>query len=246
MFSIWIKLLLRFFDICGFCTEFQRRNSKWNRYCDFHIFLCHIFCAFTLTTFAIQFSMQPLVLNDVLPSTVNNVLQNTVGMFVYWTIIIESYSIRTIQKRFWRLYERVRTSRSNCNDLWLRNYSIKLIEYSVTVLPILLYHMFFFINFVGNFFFFRLGYLFSTAMYQYRVFYYLFYLEIIKYELKCIRFKLHIVSPDGIKCDSMTSNDLKFINQYYHWIHELSECINQIFGYSHFATILFCFLHPLR
>lgn len=249
MFSKRITFLLKFFDICGFCTEAP--NSKTHQKCDLFIFLCHICCAFTLSSFVIKFSMQPIVLNDVLPSVVNTVLQNTGGMFVYWTIMIESYFQRKTQKRFWLQYEKSITFRIHCKSSWLHNYLIKIIEHFIVVIPILVYCMHYFMYFVGNYFFFRLAYFFSIAINQYRVFYYMFYLEIVKYELKNIKSKLQQleVSSKNVGHDfsneNTIDNDLKSINQYYQVICELKECINQVFGLSNFTTILFCFLLPL-
>lgn len=76
----------------------------------------------------------------------------------------------------------------------------------------------------------------------------MFYLEIVKYELKNIKNKLQqlSVSSNNVGYDRKNENTiLKSINQCYQVIYELKECINQVFGWSNVTTILFCFLLPL-
>lgn len=101
-------------------------------------------------------------------------------------------------------------------------------SYFTAITPIGFYLMYYyFLNFVKNYFFYRLAYLFFVTMYRTCIFYYLFYLELIKYELKL----------DGPK-------QMKTIYNHYSKICELNDCINQIFGWSNFVTILYCFELP--
>lgn len=236
MFSKWIRFLLKFFDICGFYTEIHSlKGSKGNG----TIFLLHIFWAFAATITVITFSMSTLALSGVLPYMVNNTLQNLSGAFIYWIIIFESFTQRKIQQKFWHIYQCIHTDQNH--KLRHRNfqiYLIKLITYFSAILPINFYLMYYFLSFVENFFLFRFSYAFFVIMYQSRIFYYLFYLELIKHELMAIESAL----KDGA---SVGREEMKTVHKHYSQICELNDCINQIFGWSNFVAVLYCFELPL-
>lgn len=114
------------------------------------------------------------------------------------------------------------------------------------VTPIVLYQMHYFIDFVGSYFSFRFAYLVLVAMYQYRVFYYLFYFELIHFELKSIRNEMQrfLVAPQNIDRQSNDENldiKLKRISQKYQLIYELNECTNHVFEWSQIPTVMYCF-----
>lgn len=51
------------------------------------------------------------------------------------------------------------------------------------------------------------------------------------------------LSDSAVKSEN--EKNLKKINAYCQLVHELSECMNQKFGWSYFTTILYCFHFPL-
>lgn len=239
MFSNGIHILLQFFDFFGFYTEI--RSLKLNSKASGKIFLLHILWAFTATVIVIIFSMSTIALSGVLPYIVNNTLQNLFGVFTYWVIIIESFTQRKIQRRFWLIYQRIHFEQHHklpYRKSHFKIYLIKLMTYLSAITPINLYLMCYFLSFVDNFFLFRFSYAFFVMVYQSRIFYYLFYLELIKHEL--------IAIENTLKNDALIGDgQMKTIHKHYSQIYELNECVNQIFGWSNFVTILFCFELPL-
>lgn len=259
MFSKWINLLLKFFDYCGFCTELNSINQKYV----IVVYLLRFLWAFVSTCIVVIFLMQPVQLDDDLPYFANTMVQYMGGTVTYWVIIIESFAKRKVQRKFWRIYKSIEHRHNQSSKKsFFNTYLVKLIEYSTIMLPIHIYFLSYFITYVGNFFFFRLAYLVFMCSYQYRVFFFLFYLQLIKRELNAIKYTLNdietrtysvslslyfgervnefAVLPNESK--SFCENQLKIIHKHYREICELNYCINNIFGWSHFVTILYCFL----
>lgn len=247
MFSKSVVALLKFFDLCGFQTGIAKiMHSKERRKC---IFALHCVCAFTLSYFVVGYASEPILLGEVLPYFVNEIFQILNGMSTHWVIIIESYARRNIQQKFWNTYKYIDQHHVKCKKSLLRTYKIKFIEFFSVVTIIQIIFMCYFTHYVGNYYFFRFSYLVSQIVYHYRVFYYLFYLELIEFELKTIKIELETIAKITQRNDSndenFNVNCLKKIQNHYQLIFELTEFLNQIFGWSNFATILYCFHLPL-
>lgn len=261
MFPKRIRLLLKFFDLCGFYTETS--NKCEHETCKKRMFIVHSIWAFILTCFSVACSMEPMILGDGLPYLVNELLQMMNGLLTYWVIIVESYLQRETQRKFWRIYEYIETFHKSCKRKFLRIYFIKFMEYLVVILIIQIYFTQHFTHYVKHYSLFRICYLFSQILYQYRVFYYLFYLELVKFELKIIKNDLKKVVAlnecrnsfsqckhrHKFRCHTsigkFRENTLKRISSYCQLVFELSKCINQIFGWSNFTTVIYCFHLPL-
>lgn len=261
MFPKRIRLLLKFFDFCGFYTETSNQSAKGKS--KSRIFVVHSVWAFILTCFSVACSMEPMILGDGLPYLVNELLQMMNGLLTYWVMIVESYLQRENQRKFWRIYEYIETFHKTCKRTFLRTYFLKLIEYLTVISIIQLYFTQHFTHYVKHYSLFRICYLFSQIMYQYRVFYFLFYLELIKYELKMIEHELKdVVALNQFRhsfargkrrrnygcytsMERFGENTLKRISVYCQLVFELSKCINQIFGWSNFTTVLYSFHLPL-
>lgn len=252
MLSKWDIFLLKCFDLCGFCSE--RYSFNFLPKSTLYKNLLHIIWALALTFFVLMYLRQPKILDYVLPYSVNRVLQYTSGILTYWVVIVESSTKNKIQRKFWQIYEHI----NQCHTIHKRSvwsaYSVKLIEFFIVGTSIHIYFMYYFLSTRGNYFFFRLAYLYSVILNQYRVFYYLFYLDLIKFELNTIKIALQDIVLSNHFSASSTNQSvnrnvyvkrLQMIYKHYRYIYELSTCINHIFGWSKFATVLFCFQLPL-
>lgn len=246
MFSKFIILLLKFFDFCGFHTETPFFGSKNQTV---YISLVHCVCAIALTYFVFAHSTEPIILGEVLPYLVNEILQIMNGMLTHWTIIIESYVQRDTQKQFWKIFRYIEQHHVKCKKSFLHTYKIKFIEFFSVVTIIQIIFTCYFTHYVGNYYFFRFAYLVSQIVYQYRVFYYLFYLDLIAFELNIIKKELKMVASRThghyYPMESINSNLLKEVNADCQRVFELIKCLNQIFGWSNFTTVLYCFHLPL-
>lgn len=245
MFSKWIRYLLKCFDLCGFYTE-TNPNGKAN----LKIFIVHILMSSYFTCATIFFMMEPSASTDSSLDIVNNWIQFMSAVLTYWIIIIESYFRRSYKRRFWIIYGEIRQCRykfrcrpENPNSKF---YFFLLFEYFVcfSIIQLILWN--FFISFVGNFIYFNISYIILVKMYQNRLFYCLFYLNLIKYELNSAEAELKfIVTISRNNFEELDLSCLKPIREYYRLMYEMVRCINEVFGWSQVATILFSFYLPL-
>lgn len=267
MFTKWIVILLKFFNFCGFHTEFS--DSASHKKLGKRLFLIHIIWAIAMTYFAVAFTSQALYKETAIPYVINLLLQLFNGILTHWLIIVESYKQRSVQRKFWQIYEHIKHHNKYCKRPALRFYSISFVHYCVVVIGIQLFFLSYYLQYVANNWYFRLSYLVTQMSYHYRVFYYIFFLELIKFELKIIKNELKDIAvltnfhssfirranqrtkqhrrysccTSAVNC--VNENNLKRINAYCQLVNELSRCLNQVFGLSHFATILYCFHMPL-
>lgn len=116
------------------------------------------------------------------------------GIVTHWVIIIESFVERNNQRQFRQTYEHVKHRHERCKIPLPRLYAIKFIQFVAVATFIQVFFLSYYLSYVGNKWYFRIVYLFSQIMYQYRVFYYLFYLEMIKFELKTIKRELNDIT----------------------------------------------------
>lgn len=263
MFPKWIMYLLKFFDICGFYTETSNKASNQTQTSS-RIFTVHSLLAFIFSCFVLSFTMKPMIVGHVLPYLVNELLQILNAFLTYWVIIFESYFQRENQRKFWQIYDSMEKHHDGGKKSLLRIYLLKLIEFFGVVTVIQIIFMQYFTHYVGNYFLFRIAYLFSQTTYQYRVFYYLFYLELIKNELQMIKNELKDIAESSVLDSSsmkslhrrtkrrgsttrqkLSENSLIRINANLQLVFALTKCINQVFGWSNFTTILYCFHLPL-
>lgn len=92
--------------------------------------------------------------------------------------------------------------------------------------------------------------IFLLSMYQHRIFYYLFYLDLLRNELKTIvnkvkkmvrSLKIPKIYRKKKTFKKFEQNRLKWIREYYKLIYEMNECLNSVLGWSNLVTILFSF-----
>lgn len=241
MFSKCIIYLLKYFDICGFHTE-----TKIGGKTEFYTFLMHILLACFLTASIILYTMQPVFYESKTISLVNNTVQFSSAVITYWMIIFESYIQRKKQRQFWTIYKRISERNLNHRSPNLRIYLFKFCEFSIIFSCIQLILMKYFMAYRGHFFYFMFTYFVMVKMYQNRIFYYLFYVEIIKCELQHIQYDLkRIVAHSKQNRIKWKMQRFEKIRNYFQSVYQMVQCINQVFGWSQFVTILFCLHLPL-
>lgn len=241
MFSKWIIYLLKYYDFCGFHTELNKPCQT-----GINMFIIHILMASFLTCSTLIFAMQPTVSADISLNMVNNSIQYSSGLIAYWMIIMESYIQRKHQRHFWTIYKQACHQNCRHKSPNLRNYLLLFFEYFLIFSLIQIYLMEYFFFFVGSFIYFMFTYHVLVKMYQNRIFYYLFYVELIKHELITIQKELKRLVAIS-KSDNFVWERNRYANlrKYYQLIYEMVCCLNEIFGWSQFTTILFCLHLPL-
>lgn len=240
-FPKWITYLLKYFVIWGFHPEISAHHRKISI-----LFVIHVVLACFLTGSMISFIVHSNLTTESCLNLVNDWIQYVSALIAYWIIILEAYIQRAYQRKFWIVYQNI--------DLYsfkrlipnLRNYRLKFLEYFVIFLMIQIRLIGYFITLEQEAFSFLFTYFMVVKMYQSRVFYYIFYLELIKDELISIEKKLKtIVSISDCSVHDVSRNWFKELREYYKSVYEMVNCINEIFGWSQFITILFCFHLPM-
>lgn len=243
MYPRWMLSLLFYFDLWGLCTQFKRSPTQPN----FHrlILAVHTFLASMATSLIFQYLFFLSLVDDLPLRAVNDVLKFTVLLLVYWLSIMELYSKRYTQRKFWHIVDYIDKRFCSLQRFDLGSYPIKLeIYFSLSLFVYCIdFKQLFSVKFVS----FWLCYLFIVWIYQNRSFYYLFYLEWIKQELKRVNNEageiMHTYANSTLHMKNIFMNQFhrnrfKWLRQYYGSIYDLSEAMNSVFGWSNAVTIL--------
>lgn len=249
MYPTWLRKLLFYFDLWGFCTQFKPHPKQQK--IDFFILFVHIVLALISTILIFTYLTRPI--DDTL-GTLNDTLKFTVLLVSYWLSIFELYFNKKILQNYWKLFEFMDHRFSSHQQFLLGNYLFKMKIYFVVSMSA---NCVYFQRLISNsgikFLYFWISYVFVVLFYQNRSFYYLFFLEIVSYELNQIDREINQILSD---CDNLNNkfirkkrifieefchNRFKWIRNYYQSIYDLNGIINKIFGWSNVVTILLSF-----
>lgn len=229
MFSKRIERMLIFFDIFGY-------NSMSSKIFDhrkivYIINAAHFSMAMIFTIYKIRFVLLALSRSPMIEA-LNSSMQYSVGLYMYWIIILDSNLYKQQHQQFWQILRIINKFYFRQNTINFTNYYLKC---GICLLTSCLSSLIFLltqdlseglneVEFV---------YFFFIKFSEIRVFYYLFCLEVMQYQLERIE--------NMLKCNKFDSHQFKWIRNYYHWIYEMSKCLNEIFGLSQVANVFFWF-----
>lgn len=245
-----VLLILYFFDVCGYCTKSTAlTKSKIVRKL---IFTVHILSAtfFTLYLARLAFDLYPLI---GLGGTINEMLQYIVGLFTYWLIIFDACLHQNKHQHFWQVIEQI--DKEFCSRAPnVSNYLWYLIEYfSVTIL---LFTLIYFSKILPQVAFTICAFWTLIIICQLRAFYYIFCMEAVIWQLKMIEHEIIVMKHRSLtlaNCNKLTHfvtprtfytfdfKRFKWINGYYDYVIEMTKSLNDVFGWSQVASILFYF-----
>lgn len=239
MYPRCITYLLLYFDLWGFSTHFQ--TSQLTRYR--FIFAFHIIVASISTFWFVQFMRRPN--NDQL-GTFNDTFKLTGVLSVYWLSILELNFKQQIQRRFWIIVRKIDKEFCSHKNLRFRSYNLKMIIYFIVFALMYVNYFAELFRFNGSDLYgFWVCSAFVMIFYRKHMFYYLFYLEIVKHQLKMIDYEM-----SSMKCVCQSGKmkvgkvfrtfhhkRLKWFRDYYNSIYDLGDAINTIFGWSNAAAI---------
>lgn len=223
-----LSLVIRFFELCGF------HHSAWThrrpvKYCIFAL------QSTILLIFTINGTKYILAITEFMETlgVLNFALFYFALLATYWCIIIESYAQKPVQKSFWELHGSLMDFglRDAMKRLYLCEFVVHVLltaimlflsvhDQNTTAKAILIYYILLF-------------------MCNNRLFYFLLYLKLIKIELQQIALALTFGhNSSGRERFLMILNKSR---RQYQRVHEMVACINGIFGWSQFTSILICF-----
>lgn len=226
-----INFILKICDFLGFYTESSPKNCK-------PVFN-YVFRMLSVIYFAYQLFKYHSLLEwylDKALDVLNVVMQSYGTLLTYCVIIVDSLIHRRTHQNFWMISEKSYKLRGDQQQCLWWNFVFKFTEFHSTAFLITLVNLIHFKSHAFNLFFIII--LFKIC--HSRIFHYLLYLEIIQIKLKIIQIECKASILIGTAKEST-----KIIRELYQMILEMVENLNDIFGYSHLVTVLYCFYFVL-
>lgn len=223
MLSKQIECVLKYFDACGFNSGQSKLSSSQRAVYitnTTHILMAVFFSLFKIRMILKLFSAQKLVL------AINFILQYSAALYTYWCIILDSNLQDRKHRHFWKIVHLIDEFYFPQNDFSSTCFILK-------------FFFCFFTSAVAILMVLVLGdpldkeilfmYIFLIKISEARIFYCILCVEISRFQMKTID-------------DALTDFcQLKSIREYYYCVYEMTNLLNDVFGLSQVAAILFCF-----
>lgn len=238
MFPKRVKYMLTFFDAFGYNSGSSKLSShrKVANLIGFLHLLLAIF--FTCFTFYAKIQLSPSVQ---FLELLNHLLQYSSQLCQFWFTIWDSFHHWREHHRFWAVFEEIDKSFQSQNNFTCRLFMLKLFSIILaTILSLLLYYLVFdtsspHMNEI------LINQTILMKLCQFRIFYYLFCLEIINFQLKSIENALKKMNAQMNFPSIGNLYHFKWVQQYYRCVYEMSNLSNDIFDWSQIAAVIFCF-----
>lgn len=239
---------LIFFDLCGFNTGSS--NLSKNGKSKIFIFVVHILIAIYFSTIQFHWFFVNYYASLTLNEALSELIQYLAALFSYWLIILDSYSQSKKHQHFWQTLQKIDKQFSCKIDYTFRIYLVKCIEFFTTIL-LTVFSCYVLRGYEWNAY--DVPYFGFYQICHIRAFYYVFCLKIINFQLKVIENEVKIMKNiiNSINMSKRFSDTysnyyvfelqrLKWIRRYFNCVNDMIACLNEIFGWSQVAVILFC------
>lgn len=249
MFPKYIQFQLYTFNLCGFCPEILAPKI-FKRNCRIALFLVHLLILCANIALTAEYFQNNLNYFDFIEKA-NDALKMFSSVIAYAFVIIESYTKRQTQQNFWKTFQCIQENYCYRQRTISRNYYLKFVAffiYNVFIQYFLLRWSI--LQNKPNFLKYWFGYILILTNHQMRVFYYLFYMELLRTELNFVNQELTVIVMKDLKGlrrfqnrvhRSFVCKRLIWVREYYRLIFELSCLLNHSFGWSHITSITFSF-----
>lgn len=250
-------IILNLFDAFG-CTNSGSSKLSTNRQYSFCVCFVHCSMAIILTWFGFFMITEYFPLLSPI-EVLNECLQYINALVTYWLIILESFQKRKVHKHFWNVFEQIDWFFCHQSTVNLRSYRKKLISFFGFHFLLILFTL---TDPLTQSTQVDLAYEAVFMMCEFRIFYYLFCLEIVNHQLNRIESELQTMELvwnftrkftrfpfiDEIYEPANYPFELqrfKWVRDYFHHIYEMVSSLNTFFGWSHIAVVSFCFTYIL-
>lgn len=235
-----IVFVLTMFNTFGVCNS---GNSKLSKY-QIHIYFVHFFVATFLIWYLCRLTdiyYSKILLLDAL----SEILQYLTALSTYCLIICDSIAFRREHHEFWTLVQQIDRSYNSQIDITFRSFTVKFRAYLLKTIIISAYRLC--IPYVDL----RIdsAYIYLFIMCEVRMFYYIFCLEILYFQLKAIDKELRTII-DEFHANENTLPEFpcerfKWVRGYFHCVYRMMYLLNKIVGWSHVSAISYCFFFLL-
>lgn len=232
-----ITVILNLFDAFGYNSGSSNLAGHWRAVNI--IYLVHIVlaCFFSFYQIPLIFYLRS---NLQWVQVLNQMMQYTAALYPYCLIIMDSMLKKEKHAQFWKIHQEISEFYCNQNGIRFRCFMLKFVAYhSITVVFVIS-----FLKYFGPINEEIFIYIVLMKLCQMRVFYYMFCVELIHFQLESI---LNALKMQQIKSNASASqsHQFKWIRGYYQRVFEMTAALNEVFGVSNVATVSFCFYELL-
>lgn len=252
MFPWMIERFLHYCDWLGLCTEYYNRtrlSTKYQKYRSTIFFMVHIIVAVCISTIMCHFMFHPLREFDP-ASLANDSTKYSAMCIVYILVIVEAMCRRRQKREFWQLYDHLHTAYPSANTyrqaldrfsyrlIWF--FALYLLQELTSIPPVfrsrprsMEYLLFWMCDFQ------------LFLIHQLRIFYYVFYVNLLSEELSAINesfAKIVRTCNDGQFEERELNAALTAVRRRYGLVRRMAEYLNEIFSWSQLIGILNCFV----
>lgn len=228
-----ITLILSFFDAFGYNSGSSNLTEHWRALTSIHCVHIVLACFFSFYQIPLMFYLQ-LHLQWV--QVLNQMMQYSAALYPYWLILMDSMLKKEKHAQFWKIHQEIHQMYCNQNCIRFRCFMLKFVVYhSITLIFAISFSKYY-----GSMDEHVLIYIVLMKLCQMRVFYYMFCVELIHFQLESI---LNALKMQRIKLNASASqsHQFKWIRGYYQRVFEMTAALNEVFGVSNVATVSFCF-----
>lgn len=231
--------MLIFFDALGVSSGSTKLSKK--RTLNELIRLLYISIISFLTVFKFCF-MFGFFSSHQVTDLINEVIQFSAPLYTCWLIILESLIQQRFHKQFWETIANI--YRCNCTRAQYdcRRFILKLVEFfAVTITAVFVgYGMSAAAHYI-----IVIAYTILIKIFHLRIFYYLFCLDVVNFELNMIKLNIETIENDADTTNETLNErskaEFKWFRKYFHSAYEMVTNLNQTFGWSHLSAIPCCF-----
>lgn len=232
--------ILNIFDVFGYNSNATKISKK--RHIAYIINFIHILFAIFLVIFVFHLTIKYFSVL-LLTETVTENIQYFSGLYTYWLIILESLFCRKTHQQFWKLLNKIDEyykSQENLNFRWfVAIMFVYAIKTAITVIVRVVIQ-----PYASS----EIDFAYTTLfiVWEMRMFYYLFCLQILHFQLNMIEEEFKTIlsctkNRNMPETEFDMNKQFKWIREYFCCTHQMIDLLNTIFGWSHVAVSSFFF-----
>lgn len=225
-----IVRMLNLFDACGYNTGSSKLSDHpriiFFKFLQFCLFFLFIFLMLSHSLSSYFYEPRPI-------EYFNQMIQYYVCLGTYFIIIYDALSQQQKHKHFWKVVQVIDEKFGRQNGFSCRSISFKLIEhFAITFLAIIIYCV------ISSYKSTHLLFHLLVKLCHLRVFYYIFCVNIIYFQLKNLHDELKTINTLDF---TSQIHQIKLNRDYYHCVHDMIASLNEVFDWSGVTTVSFCF-----